>query len=146
MEDAELVARMIQELEKTEKRTTKAAEETDTLLKTISESRIGSLREAIEEITLQIRLREGLHAEMLQDIESLKSGISNMMSASSGSAEFQKAEVEFRKKIIEADEMKVQEKLNCFRDVALLKKELRELIQEFREKESRASVLGSLLE
>ena len=68
------------------------------------------------------------------------------MSASSGSAEFQKAEVEFRKKIIEADEMKVQEKLNCFRDVALLKKELRELIQEFREKESRASVLGSLLE
>jgi hypothetical protein len=41
--------------------------------------------------------------------------------------------------------MKVQEKLNCFRDIALLKKELREWISEFREKETRADLLNELI-
>ena len=41
--------------------------------------------------------------------------------------------------------MRFEEKLNCFRDVAELKKELRELIRELREKEKRADLLGDLI-
>ena len=43
------------------------------------------------------------------------------------------------------DELKTQEKLNNFRDIALLKRELREREKEYRERESRADVLDELL-
>ena len=140
MEDAELAKKMLADLEDNRDK------EAKNLLEGLNETRLTSLRESIEEIFEQIKMREKLHTEMMNDLETLKSSINNMMpSTPDPSPEFQKAVVEFQKQLIDADEMKVQEKLNCFRDVALLKKELREIIREFRDKETRADLLGGLL-
>ena len=143
MEDAELVKKMLAELESKKNSTSSKNKPADDLLDEISETKMVSLQEAIDEITAQISLREKLHEEMIGDIEKLKSTINNM--SPSMTAENAKVIVEFQKKLIEAEEMKVQEKLNCFRDIAQLKKELREWIREFRDKEKRASLLGDLL-
>jgi DNA integrity scanning protein DisA with diadenylate cyclase activity len=141
MEDAELVKKMLSELEK--KENLSSSDSPEKILDEISKTKTVSLREAIEEITAQIAFREKLHSEMMQDIESLKSTINNMTPAMS--ADNAKVIVEFQKKLIEAEEMKINEKLNCFRDVAQLKKELREFIREFRDKETRADLLGELI-
>lgn len=139
MEDAELVKKMLSDLEKKKSSNSK---KTGDLLEGITETRITSLKEAIDEIQVQIDFREKLHLEMLGNIEELKSMINNMTPTVTEDA---KLIVELSKKLVEADEMKIQEKLNCFRDIAQLKKELREWIREFRDKENRASLLGDLI-
>jgi len=139
LEESKLFKNMLDELEN-------KGNSAEMLLDSISETKMASLREAVDEISEQIKVREKLHSEMLSDIEKMKNAISNMMPPDNyASAELQRAIVEFRKKLIDAEEIKVQEKLNCFRDIALLKKEMREIIQEMREKESRASLLGDIL-
>ncbi|MCK5283303.1 MAG: hypothetical protein KAK00_07885 [Nanoarchaeota archaeon] len=143
MEEAELVKKMIGQLENKQNSRKKNPE---TLLKDINETRTVSLKEGINEILNQVRMRESLHEQMMGDLENLKSSINNMMpQGSSATAEFQKTMTELRKKLIEAEEMKIQEKLNCSRDIALLKKELREIMKEFRDKEKRATLLGDIL-
>ena len=141
MEDAELVKKMLGEMGK--KGNSKKKDNPEELLDDLNKSRTVSLEEAISEITAQIALREHVHGEMLNDIEKLKSAINNMTPTMT--AENAKVIVEFQKKLIEAEEMKIQEKLNVFRDIAQLKKELREWIREYRDKESRNSLLGDLL-
>ena len=141
MEDAELVKKLIAGLE--EKKELANKKSPDSLLEEISETRTISLKEAINEILEAIKFREELHKEMMGDIEQLKSTINNMTPTMT--AENAKSIVEFQKKLIDAEEIKIEEKLNCFRDIAQLKKELREWIREFRDKEKRASVLGELL-
>ena len=75
------------------------------LLDSISETKMASLREAVDEISEQIKVREKLHSEMLSDIEKMKNAISNMMPPDNyASAELQRAIVEFRKKLIDAEE------------------------------------------
>lgn len=138
MEDKELIKKMLGDIEKQD-------DQAKDVLDNLSESRLTSLKETIEEILEQIKFRESLHTEMLKDLETLKSNINNMMSQTPTSLEGQKAMVEFQKQIVEADQMKVTEKLNNFRDVAQLRKELREIIREFRDKETRANMLGDLL-
>lgn len=140
MEDAELAKKLLQGIGKK-----KAETDTEDLLNDIKDTRTASLKEVIDEILDQIKLRERLHKEMMDDIEKLKSSINNMTMSLTPSPDNMKVMVEFQKKLIEAEEMKVQEKLNCFRDIAQLKKELREWIKELGEKEKRASLLGELL-
>lgn len=143
MEEAELVKKMLSGIEK---KKNLDSSETDSLLDNLKEARIISLKEAIEEITSQIEMRQELHNEMINDIENLKSSINNMMpQVPNPTIEFQKAMVELKKKLIEAEEMKIKEKLDCSRDIAMLKKELREWLREFRDKEKRAGLLGELL-
>lgn len=144
MEDVELVRKMIDELEK--KCSSNKKIRAESLLEGITKTRMFSLQETIDEIREQIKIREDLHRKMLENIENLKSSIHNMMpQMPTPTIEFQKAMVELKKKLIEAEEMKIKENLDCFRDVALLKKELREFLREFRDKEKRASLLGELL-
>ena len=138
MEDAELVKKLLSDLDKK-----KGSKKPEDLLEGITSTKITSLKEAISEIQEAIDFRQKLHIEMLGNIEELKSAINNMTPAMT--AENAKIIVEFQKKLIEAEEMKINEKLNCFRDTAELKKELREWIREFRDKENRASLLGDLI-
>jgi hypothetical protein len=142
VEDAELIKKMLSGLSQEE--TTNR--ETTELLDEMNEKRVVALRDAITEIQEQIKFRQKLHEEMMKNLEELKSSINNMIpSIPHPTFEFQKFMVEMRKKLVEADEMKVKEKLDCFRDIAQLKKELREWLREFTEKEKSASFLGELL-
>ncbi len=140
MEEVELVEKMLSGIGKPKNSSSKNAKD---LLDGMSESKMLSLKEAVSEIAEQIKMREALHKEIMADIESLKSNINNMTPALT--ADNAKVIMEFQKKLIEAEEIKVQEKLNCFRDISLLKKELREWIRELRDKEKSASFLGDLL-
>ena len=142
MEDSELVKKMISGIDKPDYHGLKDSETKD-FIDELAETGMVSLKEAIEEITEQIKFRESLHKEMLHNLEELKSSINNMAAAIA--SHDPKVEAEFKKKLIEAEEMKIQEKLNCFRDIAMLKKELREWIREFRDKEKRADLFGGLM-
>jgi len=120
--------------------------QTETLLDDITHTRTVSLKEAILEIQDQIDERKRLHNAMMEMIDQLKLSINNMMPPITGkNPEFGKAMIEFRKKLVEAEEMKIQEMLNCSRDVADLKKELREWIREVKDKENRASLFDEML-
>jgi len=113
------------------------------IFKAIQDERISSIKQSIEEIEELIEQRKKLTDSMFGDIEKIKLSISNALpsTATPGSD----VEMELRKKLVEADEAKVQEKLDSWRDIATLKKEMRELTKELREKESRISMLDTLL-
>jgi hypothetical protein len=57
----------------------------------------------------------------------------------------QEEKINLRKKLVEIDESKAEEKLNCWRDICQLKKELREQIKEFRDKIKKNDMLESII-
>ena len=61
-------------------------------------------------------------------------------------SEFARERAELRKKSIEINEMQLQEKVNCWRDIVTLKKDLRESQKELFERESRLETINSILE
>lgn len=115
------------------------------LFKDIQDSKLGSIQEVIDDINNLIQKREMLNGEIFSDIEKIKMDINNFV-LSLGD-EMNKAEqLNMRQKQIEIDEVKINEKLNMWRDIALLKKELRERIRDIREQEGKATMLDSILE
>ena len=118
--------------------------EKDDILKDLQSEKIVSLKEMIEDIQNLIVERENLHTEILEDAEKVKTSINNFISAA-GNTEI-KEQLALRQKEVEIDEVKIQEKLDKWRDIAQLKKELRERVKEFQEIESRADMLDHILE
>lgn len=117
----------------------------NSLFKDIQGNKMISIQEVIDDINDLIEKREMLNTEIFTDIEKIKMDINNFV-LSLGD-EMNKAEqLNMRQKQIEIDEVKINEKLNMWRDIALLKKELRERIRDIREQEGKASMLDSILE
>ncbi len=106
-----------------------------------------SLQEEIKDIELLINKRDILHADIFNDIEAVKTMLKNHeFEAMTNPSADSKQVSEIRKKGIELEELKVQEKLNHWRDVAELKKELREMVKEARDAENKSNILDSLME
>ena len=119
--------------------------EVNSMFKDIQGNKMVSIQEVIDDINDLIGKREMLNTEIFSDIEKIKMDINNFV-LSLGD-EMNKAEqLNMRQKQIEIDEVKINEKLNMWRDIALLKKELRERIRDIREQEGKASMLDSILE
>lgn len=117
----------------------------NSLFKDIQGNKMISIQEVIDDINDLIEKREMLNTEIFSDIEKIKMDINNFV-LSLGD-EMNKAEqLKMRQKQIDIDEVKINEKLNMWRDIALLKRELRERIRDIREQEGKASMLDSLLE
>lgn len=115
------------------------------ILAGLTDVKVTSLKEAIDDIKNLVAERRELSGVIFNDIDRMKTEISNLIFQLN--SETQKLEVlNLKKKMFEFDELRVQEKLNNFRDIALLKRELREREKEFRERESRSSVLDELLQ
>lgn len=114
------------------------------LLATLQKEKVEFTKEAVDDIEQQIRQREQLHKEVLEGFEKIKIELNNLMLSTSDMEEQEKARI--RQKQAELEQFKVQETIDKWKDIALLKKELRERIQEFKEKESRTEMLGKLLE
>lgn len=107
-----------------------------------------SLKRSIEDILSLIKQREKLSNELLKDMDKIKfeiGAIITKVSTELGGVESQKEQVTLKQKQVEIEEVKVQEKLNCWRDIAALKQELREREQEFKEKESRLGMIDDLI-
>ena len=116
----------------------------------VGKAKVDSLKDLVIEINDMIKQREVLSRRFVKEGESMKASIHTFLleNAPKGEddSEFTRERAELRKKQMDVSELQLNEKVNCWRDIALLKKELREDTKELSEKESRAEMLGKILE
>lgn len=116
----------------------------DALFKALQDEKVFSIKELIEDIQALMIQREALHKEILRDVDQVKMDINNFITSLADSTNTRE-QLLMRQKQVEIDEVKIQEKVNKWRDVAELKRELRERTREFREKEIRATMFDDLI-
>ena len=116
----------------------------------VGKAKVDSLKETVKEIEYLIKERTKLSNNFIGEGEKMKSHINNflMENAPKGEddSEFARERSELRKKQIDISEIQLNEKVGCWRDIALLKKELREQERELNQKSSRADMLKGILE
>ena len=116
----------------------------------VGKAKMDSLKDIVGEIEEMINERKTLSDKFIREGESMKNSINNFLleNAPKGEddSEFARERAELRKKQIEISEIQLNEKIGCWRDIALLKKELRENTSQINEKTSRAEMLGKILE
>ncbi|HLD06061.1 MAG TPA: hypothetical protein VJC16_00820 [Candidatus Nanoarchaeia archaeon] len=119
------------------------------VLKSIQAEKLASFQGTVDDINVLIQLREQLFSEIMNDLEKIKIEVSNVLAETSNrpraDLETIKERLELRKKLAEVDAMKAEEKLNRWRDIAALRKELREWVKEFTEKEGSTGLLDKIL-
>lgn len=114
------------------------------LLSTLQKEKVEFTKEAIEDIEKQIITREQIHTEVLKELEQIKIELNNLILSTSDMEEQEKQRI--RQKQTDIEQLKVKEIIDKWKDIALLKKELRERIQDFKEKESKTEMMGQLLQ
>ena len=116
---------------------------------TIGKAKLDSIKDIISEIEEMINERNNLSGKFIKEGETMKTKIHNFLleNAPKGEddSEFVRERSELRKKQIEISELQLNEKIGCWRDISLLRKELRENTKELNEKENRAEMLGKIL-
>lgn len=115
----------------------------------VGKAKVDSLKELVLEIKGMIEERNKLSDKFIKEGESMKSAINNFLleNAPKGEddSEFARERSELRKKQIDISELQLNEKIGCWRDISLLKKELRENTKELSEKVNRAEMLEKIL-
>jgi hypothetical protein len=115
--------------------------------------KILSLKNAIIEIKRLIEERKKLSKEILEDGDKIKLEIDNLIlvnentvrNTALGQSEALSEKNSLRNKKVEISEMQLKEKIDCWKDIALLKKELRGYEKELSEKENRIKELNEIL-
>lgn len=119
-------------------------------INSVGKAKVDSLKEQVSEVETMIQERNLLSRRFIKEGEKMKTNINNFLleNAPKGEddSEFTRERAELRKKQIDISELQLNEKIGCWRDIALLKKEMRESMQELNEKESRSEMLGRILE
>ncbi len=120
-------------------------------LENIGKEKLDSLKKAIEEINELIISREKLSKKIFDEAEKEKRTIDNVLlevEAKNVASEIDdvREKIAFRQKRVELSELQLNEKISCWKDVALLKKEKRENQRELNEKQGRLNVFGKILE
>lgn len=113
----------------------------------IGKEKINSLRSSIKELEEMIAQREVLSKNLSGEVDKIKTDIENFLLKNKpvDSEDF-KERNGLRQKQIEVSELQLNERITCWKDVALLKKELRECKKELSEKEERMKMFGDILE
>jgi hypothetical protein len=115
----------------------------------VGQAKVESLKELINEVEEMIKERNKLSGSFIKEGEKMKTKIHNFIleNAPKGEddSEFTRERAELRKKQIDISELQLNERVGCWRDIALLKKELRENSMELTEKESRTEMIGNIL-
>jgi|SRR6056297_3643716 len=116
----------------------------------VGKDKIEALKKSINEIHEMVRGRENLSKGIISEGESLKNEIEGYLKENEkvqiGGADITKEKNDLRHKKIEVSELQLNEKISCWKDIALLKKELREYERELNEKEERIKTLNKLME
>ena len=116
----------------------------------VGKAKVDSLKDRVTEIETMVGERNLLSRRFIKEGEKMKTNINNFLleNAPKGEddSEFTRERAELRKKQMDISELQLNEKVGCWRDIALLKKEMRESVKELNEKESRADMLGKILE
>jgi len=115
----------------------------------VGKAKVDSLKERVNEVETMVAERNILSRRFIKEGEKMKTNINNFLleNAPKGEddSEFTRERAELRKKQMDISELQLNEKIGCWRDIALLKKEMRESMKELNEKESRADMLGRIL-
>lgn len=124
-------------------------------LENFGQGKRDSLKKSISEIQTLVKEREKLSENFLREGEEIKLEISNFLienektpNVSSFGQLGQNVLLEknsLRNKKIEISELQLNEKINCWKDIALLKKEMRQYEKELYEKEARLSGINNIL-
>ncbi len=114
-------------------------------------AKINALKDSVKDIGILINEREELSENFIKEGESVKTEINNFLLENENTTEFEKADLMkeknlLRTKKIEISEIQMKEKIDSWKDVALLKKELRSQEQELSEKEERVNSINKLLD
>ncbi len=121
------------------------------MLDVVGQERISSLKKAIQEIKQLVDERKRLSLEFIKDAEDIKLEINNLIIGNEstiralGQNEALIEKNALRNKKVEISELQLNEKINCWKDIALLKKELRVYEKELSEKEGRINELNGIL-
>jgi hypothetical protein len=115
------------------------------IFNTLSSEKIASIKDTLKEIELLIQQRDQLTLDLFKDIDKVKTSIDNII-LQLGNQTNLKEQMMLRQKQIEIEEFRLQEKVNAWRDIALLKKELRDRFKEVKDRESRVDILDKILE
>ena len=121
--------------------------------KDLGKEKTESLKQLIKEIKELIESRQGLSNEIFTEAEKIKTEINNFL-LENESSKFSDIDVrdeirekgDLRHKKIEISELQLNEKINCWRDIAVLKKELRLYERELSERQARVDSLNKLME
>jgi len=120
-------------------------------LENIGKEKLDSLKEAIEEIGELILSRKKLSKRIFEEAEKEKRDIDNFLlevdaKNSVSEVEDVREKIALRQKRVELSELQLNEKVSSWKDIALLKKELREKQRELSEKQGRLDMFGKILE
>lgn len=113
------------------------------ILNTSQQNKVNLTKEAVSDIHEQILLREQIHLQALDEMDKIKLQLSNMLL---GSDIDEQEKSRIRQKQVDLEQFKVQEKIDKWKDIAILKKELRDRLKEFKETESKTQLMADLLE
>ena len=115
----------------------------------LGKERIQALKQAISDVLSLIKERQELSEEILEEGETLKTEINNFLlenqDADLADHDALMEKNNLRAKKISVAELQLNEKIGCWKDVAILKKELRIYEKELKEKQSRADSITKLL-
>jgi len=123
-------------------------------LEEFGKEKVESLKKSIQEIKDSIQEREKLSKEFVKECDRLKTEINNFLieNESYSNVDFTRNDREntkekndLRSKKVEVSQEQMNEKINCWKDVALLKKELRDKEKELKERETRINEINKIL-
>ncbi|MDO8659960.1 MAG: hypothetical protein Q7K54_05190 [Candidatus Parcubacteria bacterium] len=121
--------------------------EGNTSIQDIGKEKLESIKTIIDEINNSIKGREKLSRDISSETEKINHEIERFISENTvSSPEDSKERSALRQKQVELSELSLNEKVSCWKDIALLKRELRELTRELAEKEERINTLNKILE
>jgi len=120
-------------------------------LENIGKEKLDSLKQSIEEVNELIVSREKLSKQIFEEAEKEKRTIDNFLlevEAKNNVSDIDdvREKIAFRQKRVELSELQLNEKVSSWKDIALLKKELREKQRELSEKQGRLDLFGKILE
>ncbi len=115
----------------------------DGLLRELQGGKVMSMQELVDDINTLIQERLALKKEVFSDADRILMGMDNFLN----SKNLQPVEeVTIKEKLLDIESFKLQEKINAFRDIAALKKELRDRAQELKEKQNNINIIDQLLQ
>jgi len=116
----------------------------------IGVEKLQALKDSISEIKKMIEERGILSQHIYDEGEQIKSEINRHLEENDkikiGGADITKEKNDLRHKKVEISELQLNEKINCWKDIAVLKKELREYERELTEKQDRLNMLNKIME
>ncbi|MDD5192415.1 MAG: hypothetical protein PHH54_06180 [Candidatus Nanoarchaeia archaeon] len=132
--------------EKTLEKLRKTGKPWNTSIEKVGKEKLDSLKKTIAEIEFLIEERENLSKNLISEAENIKIDISNFFVQNPTGVQEIREKIALKQKQVDISELQLNEKIDCWQDVAKLKQELREKQKELTDKESRFDMLDKILE